>query len=89
MFFIRTQTVSVLTASQTYTIEYGRDGKPSLGLIVGRLKSTGQRFLANQGDEATLSHLAATGVEHIGQSGTVRNDEDGRNLFIFDAKTKL
>ena len=58
-----------------------------MGLIVGRLK-TGERFLANHGDEATLEALASRSVEHIGRAGTVRKDDD-KNLFSFDAKTKL
>ncbi|EXV01862.1 acetyl-CoA acetyltransferase [Metarhizium robertsii] len=74
---------------ETYTIEYNRDGTPGLGLIVGRLRGTGRRFLANHGDEQTLSQLAMTAAEHVGKTGSVRTGEDGRNLFFLDAKTKL
>ncbi|KAJ6787054.1 hypothetical protein PWT90_03193 [Aphanocladium album] len=72
---------------ETYTIEYDRSGAPSLGLIVGKLK-TGERFLANHGDEATLERLAQRSVEHIGEAGVVRKDDE-KNLFYFDAKPNL
>ncbi|KAM3444367.1 hypothetical protein NHJ13734_001484 [Beauveria thailandica] len=72
---------------ETYTIEYDRSGVPSLGLIVGKLK-TGERFLANHGDDATLQRLAQRSVEHIGEAGVVRK-EDERNLFYFDARPNL
>ncbi|EFY87154.1 thiolase [Metarhizium acridum CQMa 102] len=74
---------------ETYTIEYNRDGTPGVGLIVGRLRGTGQRFLANHGDDQTLSRLATTATEHIGKTGRVRTGDDGRNLFFLDAMTKL
>ncbi|TWU70895.1 hypothetical protein ED733_001662 [Metarhizium rileyi] len=76
-------------AIETYTIEYNRDGTPGTGLIVGRQRGTGRRFLANHGDDQTLSQLANTSTEHIGKFGTVRVGEDGRNLFFLDVKTKL
>ncbi|KAM3558892.1 hypothetical protein ARSEF4850_004385 [Beauveria asiatica] len=72
---------------ETYTIEYDRSGVPSLGLIVGKLK-TGERFLANHGDDATLQRLAQRSVEHIGEAGVVRK-EDERNLFYFNARPNL
>ncbi|EGX91593.1 acetyl-CoA acetyltransferase [Cordyceps militaris CM01] len=72
---------------ETYTIEYDRSGAPSLGHIVGKLK-TGERFLANHGDDATLERLAQRSVEHVGQAGVVRKDEE-RNLFYFEAKPNL
>lgn len=76
-----------MLTTQTYTIEYDRSGAPSLGLIVGKLK-TGERFLANHGDEATLQRLAQRSVEHIGDAGVVRKDDE-RNFFYFDAKSNL
>ncbi|OAQ99293.1 hypothetical protein LLEC1_06889 [Akanthomyces lecanii] len=72
---------------ETYTIEYDRSGEPSLGLIVGKLK-TGERFLANHGDDATLARLAQRSVEHIGEAGVVRQDDE-KNLFYFDTKPNL
>jgi len=73
---------------QTYTIEYDRQGAPSLGLIVGKLQGSGQRFLANHGDEQTLAQLANTSAEQVGRAGFVHKDDE-RNLFFFDLKTRL
>ena len=53
------------------------------------MKNTGQRFLANHGDEHTLAQLANSSVESIGRAGEVRKGDDERNLFFFDLKTKL
>ncbi|TQV92303.1 hypothetical protein V2A60_006991 [Cordyceps javanica] len=72
---------------ETYTIEYDRSGAPSVGHIVGRLK-TGERFLANHGDDTTLERLAQRSAEHVGEAGLVRKDDE-RNLFYFDAKPSL
>jgi Thiolase-like protein type 1 additional C-terminal domain len=74
---------------QTYTVEFDRDGKPERGYIVGRLKSNGHRFLANDGDENTMMQLASAMKEQIGRSGFVRKGEDGRNLFVFKEVEKL
>ncbi|KND95327.1 hypothetical protein TOPH_00007 [Tolypocladium ophioglossoides CBS 100239] len=74
---------------ETYTVEYDRQRSPAIGLIVGKLQNTGQRFLANHGDEHTLAQLADSSVEHIGQAGHVQKGEDQKNLFFFDLKTKL
>ncbi|POR34814.1 Uncharacterized protein TPAR_05013 [Tolypocladium paradoxum] len=74
---------------ETYTVEYDRQGSPAIGFIVGRLQNTGQRFLANHGDEETLGQLANSSVEHIGQVGHVQKGEDQKNIFFFDLKTKL
>ncbi|KHN98357.1 thiolase [Metarhizium album ARSEF 1941] len=74
---------------ETYTVEYNRDGTPGTGLIVGRLRGTGKRFLANHGDDQTLSQLAGAASEQVGRTGRVTTGEDGRNLFFLDAKTKL
>ncbi|KAL3965317.1 hypothetical protein ACCO45_002321 [Purpureocillium lilacinum] len=73
---------------ETYTIEYDRQGAPSLGLIVGKLQGSGRRFLANHGDEQTLAQLANTSAEQVGRAGFVRKDDE-RNLFFFDLKTRL
>ncbi|ORY08858.1 acetyl-CoA acetyltransferase, partial [Clohesyomyces aquaticus] len=54
---------------ETYTVEFNRDGSPLRGYIVGRLKATGKRFLANHGDEATLRQMAGGTVEIVGKSG--------------------
>lgn len=60
-----------------------------MGLIVGRIRGSGQRFLANHGDGQTLERLASKSGEHIGRFGRVLVAEDGRNLFFLDTKTRL
>lgn len=76
---------------ETYTVEFARDGSPLRGHIVGRLKSNGKRFLANNADEATLKQMASGSVEVVGRSGRVRQDKEkkGRGLFTFDGLAKL
>lgn len=74
---------------QTYTVEFNRDGTPSQGHIVGRLKKNDHRFLANDGNENTLAELASGVKEQVGRSGIVRTGEDGRNLFAFNEIGKL
>lgn len=75
--------------TQTYTVEFGRDGKPTMGHIVGRLAANGHRFLANHADENTLKVLSSTTEEQIGKRGQVWTLEDGRNVFSFAAAPKL
>lgn len=76
---------------ETYTVEFGRDGNPSRGHIVGRLKSDGTRFLANHGDADTLRQMASGKGEIVGRSGWVWQDEKkkGRGLFAFEKPAKL
>ena len=74
---------------QTYTVEFNRDGTPSEGYIVGRLKSNNHRFVANHGDENTLQQLASGAREPIRRSGWVRALEEGNNVFTFDKSGKL
>ena len=73
---------------ETYTVQFARNGTPETGFVVGRL-ATGERFVANHGDERTLSELASWEIEPVGRSGWVKKSKDGRNLFIFDDKAKL
>ncbi|EDU50753.1 acetyl-CoA acetyltransferase [Pyrenophora tritici-repentis Pt-1C-BFP] len=54
---------------ETYTVEFGRDGTPLRGFVVGRVKEGGERFLANHGDEATLKIMAGGKGEIVGKSG--------------------
>ncbi|KAK3116416.1 hypothetical protein LTR53_003209 [Teratosphaeriaceae sp. CCFEE 6253] len=68
---------------ETYTVEFGKDGNPLRGHIVGRLRSNGRRFLANHADDRTLHELCSTTTEQIGRAGKVHADADGRNLFAF------
>lgn len=73
---------------ETYTVQFARDGKPETGFVVGRLES-GERFVANAGDERTLGELSGWEVEPVGRTGVVSRSEDGRNLFVFDDKARL
>ncbi len=53
---------------------------PESGIVFGRLRTTGERFLANAPDDAaTLWDLQAH--ESLGRPGTVGRAADGRNLF--------
>lgn len=76
---------------QTYTVEFNRDGTPLRGYVVGKLKSTGKRFLANSGDEKTLRRLTNSDDEVVGLVGWVRRDTErkGRNLFTFEERPRL
>jgi hypothetical protein len=79
---------------KTYTIEFNRNGTPLRAYIVGRLVSTNHRFLANEGNQSTLSCLSSSKEEQIGKLGTVRTgslEESGqrRNLFVFHTACRL
>jgi hypothetical protein len=71
--------------TQTYTVQFERDGSPSQGFIVARMASNNHRVLANEADEETLKELASTTVEQIGKRGWVMPDptEQGRTLFTY------
>jgi hypothetical protein len=76
---------------QTYTVDFDRKNEPTLGHVVGRLKSSGHRFIANHGDATTLKRLASRSEEPIGKTGSVRasGQSDGRNLFFLEAGSRL
>ncbi|KAG9230815.1 hypothetical protein BJ875DRAFT_139348 [Amylocarpus encephaloides] len=74
---------------ETYTVDFGRDGKPKRGFIIGRLTENNHRFVANEGDVKTLAQLASETREPIGRKGWVTRSEDGRNLFRFEGSEKL
>ena len=76
---------------ETYTVEFDRDGKPLRGYVIGRLSNSGRRFLANHGDERTLSELSSRTNEPVGRKGWVKADPDkkGRNLFTFEQRASL
>ncbi|MCJ1305898.1 hypothetical protein MMC08_008715 [Hypocenomyce scalaris] len=74
---------------ETYTVDFGRDGKPTLGHIVGRLKKNNHRFVANHADPSTLNELESWSREPIGRSGWVKPKESGRNLFSFEQGASL
>ena len=76
---------------ETYTVDYNRKNQPVRGHVVGRLKESGKRFIANHGDETTLRQLGSFTKEPIGRIGLVKPDQSrkGRNLFMFTDFGKL
>ena len=68
--------LTMLTDEQTYTVEFGRNGQPSRAYIIGRLERNSHRFLANEGDQQTLSWLASSVEEPIGKQGYVKPQGD-------------
>jgi acetyl-CoA C-acetyltransferase len=66
----------------SYTVVHAKAG-PSHGIVAGRLRATGARFLANthEGDEATLR--AMIDDDPLAAAIQVRNSESG-NRFVFD-----
>jgi len=72
-------------------VEFKRDGSPLRGYIVGRLKKSGERFLANHGDESTLEQMAGGVGEMVGKSGWVNQDDrkKGRALFSFEKVARM
>jgi acetyl-CoA C-acetyltransferase len=67
---------------ETYTVEYARDGSPSLGYVIGRT-ATGARFAAHVQDRSTLARLTDVEDEPIGGKGAVSPTADGLNQFTF------
>lgn len=67
---------------ETYTVVYERDGQPSAGILIGRLRS-GERFVANTppGDRDVLDALVRADADPIGIDGKVETDTDGRTTF--------
>ncbi|KUI54536.1 hypothetical protein VP1G_01897 [Cytospora mali] len=79
---------------ETYTVAFGRDGKPETGFIIGRLKATDSRFVANHGDQRTLQQLASAFEEQIGKEGYVETKCDAKgepecNVFFLGPKSGL
>ncbi|TGO49400.1 hypothetical protein BCON_0211g00170 [Botryotinia convoluta] len=75
---------------ETYTVQFSRKNEPQTGFVVGRLKQTRKRFLANVADNKTLSNLVRESEETIGKRGWVWKEEDGkRNLFGFERGANL
>lgn len=74
-----TETPSGDAVVETYTVMHGRKG-PEYGIVFGRLKATGQRFVANVSpDPETLRDLQER--DSLGRPGTVSQGADGRNLI--------
>ncbi|WP_380871641.1 hypothetical protein ACFB49_26000 [Sphingomonas sp. DBB INV C78] len=63
----------------TYTVQYDK-GMPALGLVIGELR-TGERFLANPADPATLAEMSRN--DPIGREIAVCHRPEG-NRFAFD-----
>ena len=57
---------------ETYTVAFGRDGEPEVGIVIGRL-ATGQRFFANTPPDADLLR-SMTQHEFVGRTGRVEFD---------------
>jgi len=74
-----TQTPAGQATVESYTVVHGRKG-PELGIIVGRLTATGQRFAATTPDDpATLRDLEDR--DSLNRPGIVRSD-GSRNVFV-------
>ncbi|KAF3766819.1 acetyl-CoA acetyltransferase [Cryphonectria parasitica EP155] len=79
---------------ETYTVEFGRDGKPETAFIIGRLEANGRRFVANHGDQRTLQRVSSALEEQVGKKGYVSimrtsKGEPERNLFFLGPKPGL
>lgn len=66
---------------ETYTVTYERDGRPTRGIVVGRLADD-RRFVAHTPDDRALLERVAT-EEFLGATGTVQPGER-TNLFVPD-----
>ena len=64
---------------ETYTIMHGKNG-PEFGVVIGRLRENGNRFIANTPSEPAALHDLQE-REGLGRPGVVSN-RDGRNTFI-------
>lgn len=68
---------------ETYTVCFGREGEPELGIVVGRLVS-GERFFANTPPDRDLL-WAMTREEFVGRTGAVAPDSAAqKNTFTPD-----
>lgn len=67
---------------ETYTVAFGRDGEPEMGIVIGRLND-GTRFFANTPADKDLL-WSMTRDEFVGRPGRIEATEDGgvtRNVF--------
>jgi acetyl-CoA C-acetyltransferase len=69
---------------ETFSVEFGRDGAPVRGCVVGQ-SSAGTRTAARvaKGDAATLAGLVSADREAIGRPGRIEL-ADGRRQFVLD-----
>eukprot|EP00127_Corallochytrium_limacisporum_P006863 Clim_evm78s236 gene=Clim_evmTU78s236 len=63
---------------EAYSVEF-KKGKPSKATIIGRLE-TGQRFVALNTDEATLTAMVAN--EYVGRKGRVSSKETDKGVMV-------
>ncbi|TPX36158.1 hypothetical protein SmJEL517_g01650 [Synchytrium microbalum] len=72
---------------ESYTVQYSRDNKPELAIIVGRLNATGERFIANEANEQTLKEFVSS-REPVGRAGIVTSRNDTQiNMFSFGSSS--
>lgn len=79
---------------QTYTVEFGRNGEPETAFIVGRVKATGHRFIANDADQQTLHQMSSPMEEQVGKTGYVSTKQTAggdpeRNVFTLGPRPAL
>lgn len=70
-------------AVETYTVEFGRDGTPTRGWVIGRT-GTGARSAGWVVDPAVLRELTDPEREPIGRPGTLRAADDRPAVFSFE-----
>jgi acetyl-CoA C-acetyltransferase len=70
---------------ETYTVKHARDGRRT-GIVIGRLRRDGRRFIA-RGDDPDLLDLLATAKEPIGQPVYVRSS--GRGNQVTTTRTRM
>jgi acetyl-CoA C-acetyltransferase len=67
---------------ETYTVAFGRDGEPEMGIVIGRLADSTRFFANTPADKALLWSM--TKEEFVGRPGRIEaRSEDGvtRNIF--------
>jgi acetyl-CoA C-acetyltransferase len=74
-----TQTPSGPATIETYTVMHGRT-EPEFSVVIGRLRESGERFVANTPAEAAVLNDLRD-HESLGRCGIVRH-ENGHNTFV-------
>lgn len=73
---------------ESFTVHHNRDNLPFRGVIIGRLEGSGERFVANVGDDPRVfARMMDEERGCIGATGTVvagDPSEKQPNLFTFD-----
>ena len=69
---------------ETYTVKHARDGRRT-GIVIGRLRRDGRRFIA-RGDDPDLLDLLTTAKEPIGQPVYVRSSGAGNRVTTTRAR---